>query len=77
MEIKTEKELLIELRNKIASRKTENFANAEYWRVVLKTAKKNTQPAVDAVNNIEINNANVKADEVFLKAIDDLIAEQK
>lgn len=77
IEIQTDKELLIELRNKIAGRIIENKANIEYWRVVIRKAKKDTQEIVDARKSVELNEDNVKKDLVFLKCIDLLLKKEK
>ena len=73
MTIKTEKENLIEVRNKISLRRTECIANTVYWKTIIKESKKNTQQIVDANSKLSINQKNLKADKVFLECIDRLI----
>ena len=67
--LKTDKELLIELRNKIAGSIVENKANVEYWSFVVRHSKQNSQEIVDARKNVELNEDNVKKDKVFLRVI--------
>jgi hypothetical protein len=75
--IKSDKELLIELRNKIAGRLIEVKANISYWQIILRKAKKNSQEMVDVLKNIEINESSVKKDNVFLRCIDLMIKKEK
>ena len=77
IEIKTDKELLIELRNKVSSRIVENKANAEYWRIVAGKSKKVSQEIVDVRKSIELNEDNVKKDIVFLRCIDLMFKKEK
>jgi hypothetical protein len=70
MDIKSDKELLIEFRNKVSGRIIENKANTEYWGVVVRKAKSNSQEIIDARKSVELNEDNVKKDKVFLKCID-------
>lgn len=71
--IKTEKENLIDLRNIVSRRYIESIANAEYWKVVFKKAKKNTQDKVDAGNKAADNEKNAAKDKVFLSILDKMI----
>ena len=75
-EIKNDKQLLIELRNKIAGRIVENKANHDYWLYVANKAPHDSQEIIDARKNIELNDDNVKKDGVFLKCIDLMIKKQ-
>ena len=75
--IKTEKENLIEVRNKTSIRYTEARANISYWKIVFKDSKKNSQEKVDANSNIAINQTNMRKDKIFLECIDKLIAGEK
>jgi hypothetical protein len=75
--MKTDKELLIELRNKVAGRIVENKANIEYWRFVVRHSKQNSQAIVDARKSVELNEENVKKDRVFLRVIDLMLKGEK
>ena len=72
--IKTEKENLIKLREKVSFRRTEAKANMVYWKLVFKESKKDSQQRVDAHTKIGINQKSMKNDRVFLECIDRLIA---
>ena len=76
-EIKTDKELLIEVRNKVAGRIMENKANIIYWQYVVQHAKQNSQEIIDARKSVELNEDNIKKDTVFLKVIDSMIRKEK
>lgn len=75
--IKTNKEISIELRNKISARIVEAGANLMYWNELFKKAPKNSQEIVDIRQNIEINETNIKKDTLFLKCIDLIIKKEK
>lgn len=76
-QIKTNKELFIELRNKIAGRIVEEKANISYWQEVIQHAKQNSQEIVDARNSISINEQSLKKDLLFLRCIDILLKKEK
>ena len=76
-EIKTNRELIIELRNRIAGRKIELEANARYWRYTLKRTKPDTQERVDANNNVVVNEQNARKDGDFIKCIDMMLTDKK
>ena len=69
-EIKENKQLLIEVRNKIAGRLVESKANLAYWQEIASHSKKNSQEIVDARNSITINEQTIKKDTLFLRVID-------
>jgi len=71
--MKTDKELLIEVRNKVSGRIIENKANISYWQFVVQHAKHDSQEIIDARKSVEINEDNVKKDKVFLKCVDLMI----
>lgn len=73
IKIKTDKELLIELRNEIAGHLVKFDANILYWEEIGKKAKKISQEKADSVSNIAVNQQNIKKDKLFLKCIDSLI----
>ena len=75
--IKSDQELLFELRNKVAGRIIENKANMKYWSWVVIHSKKNSQEIVDAQNSVELNKDNVKKDSIFLQLIDLMIRRNK
>ena len=72
--IKTDKELLIVLRNEVNARLLKWKTSVRYWQMVDKKAKKNSQDKVDAQNAIASNQTDVKKDTLWLKAIDEEIA---
>ena len=75
--IKTDKELLIEVRNKVASRIIENKANLAYWQEIKSHSKQNSQEIVDARNSFSLNEQNVKKDKLFLRCIDLMLKGEK
>lgn len=77
MKIKSDKELLIELRNIIAGRIITSKANIAYFMEAIKKAKKVSQEIVDARNNINLNEQNIKKDKLFLKVIDLMLKKEK
>jgi hypothetical protein len=70
IKIKTDQELLIELRNRIAGRIVECKANLNYWLKMFQKSKKDSQERVDAKKSMDINEENIKKDKVFLESID-------
>jgi hypothetical protein len=77
MKIKSDKELLIELRNKIGGRIVEEEANLSYWRIILRKTKKNSADMLETLKKIEGNEDSIKKDNVFLKCIDLMIRKEK
>lgn len=73
IKLKTEKELIIEFRNAIASRMIQQEANMRYFEIVIQREKPNTQEIVDARNNFALNQHNHKKDVLFLKCIDEML----
>ena len=73
METKSDKELLIELRNKIASRIIECKANIAYFQLTTRKLKKVSQEMVDGRKAVDINEDSIKKDILFLKVIDEMI----
>jgi len=71
--IKTEKENLILFRNIIGLRIAETRANIEYWYLVTKKSKKNSQDRIDALNNRASNEKRLKKDLVFIKVVDGML----
>ena len=74
-EIKTDRQLNIELRNKISARIVEAKANILYWKEVTKKSKRNSPEIVQALASIELNEANVEKDLVFLECVDKILKE--
>lgn len=72
-EIKTEKELTIELRNSIAYRIVEYKANIAYWKIIIRQSKSNSPEIVDALNKKRLNEDNLTKDIIFLKCIDKIL----
>ena len=72
-EIKTEKELTIELRNSIAFRIIEYKANIAYWKIIIRQSKSNSPEIVDALNKKRLNEDNLTKDIIFLKCIDKIL----
>lgn len=72
-DIKTEKQLIIELRNKIASQIVSQRASELYWREVAKKSKKDTQEKVDSLNKVSINQQLNSKDKAYLKIIDEML----
>lgn len=68
---------LIGLRNNISARAMEYKAGAEYWKVMSKRAKKNTQEKVDAENQIAKHKTSYKQDKIYLEVIDKLIENEQ
>jgi len=68
--VKDNKQLLVEVRNKVASRIVEGKANLAYWQEVASHSKKNSHEIVDARNSISINEQTIKKDTLFLRVID-------
>jgi len=75
--MKTDKELLIEVRNKVAGRIMENKANISYWQFVVQHAKHDSQEIIDARKFVEANDGNVKKDILYLKCIDLMLKKEK
>jgi hypothetical protein len=75
MRVKTDKELIIELRNKIAGKIVENKANKMYWDNVVKNKKYKTGSAdvLNAIQKVKINEDDIEKDKVFLSIIDSMI----
>ncbi len=73
IKVKTDKELLIELRNQIAGNLVKFKANILYWQEVSRKAKKISQEKAEAISNIATNEQNAKKDRLFLKCIESLI----
>ena len=73
--IKTELELFIEFRNNIALRTIECKSSIAYWKEIFNISKKDEQERVDALNNISLNERNLKKDKIYLKVIDTLLEE--
>jgi DNA-directed RNA polymerase subunit F len=76
-EIKTDKELLIEFRNKIAGRIIEARANTAYFQEVVKNDKQNSQEIVEHRLKLQINEQNIKQDKIFLRVIDLMLKKEK
>lgn len=68
---------LISLRNQISARAMEYRAGIDYWKVMSKRAKKNTQPKVDAETQVEKHKTSYKQDKIYLEVIDKLIEEEQ
>lgn len=75
--IKTDKEHMIDVRNKISRTIVENRANILYWQEVARKAEKNTDIEVDAKDKIKINRVAIKKDKLFLKLIDKKLSKMK
>lgn len=71
--IKNRRELIIELRNRIASRVVEFEANLIFWQRIVRTSKSNTPEIMEALGKVELNKNNIKADQEFLKDIDKML----
>lgn len=74
--LKTRKEHLIELRDKIAGRVIEFESNVEYWSFVARHSPQNSQEIVTARTNIEANRESVKKDKIYLRCIDLMLKEE-
>ena len=77
MEPKSDKELTIEFRNKIAARIIEKQANILYWEKIVKQSKSNSSERMEALKAIQINEADLEKDLVFLICIDELMEGKK
>ena len=76
-ELKNDKQILIELRNKIAGRIIECKANIAYFQVVLRKIKKVSQEMIDGRKAIERNEESIKKDIIFLRVIDEILKGEK
>lgn len=76
-EVKTEKQLVIELRDRIAAQIVGQDMSVLYWREVAKKSKKDTQDRVDAINQAAANQQLSAKDRVYLKIIDNRLKELK
>lgn len=76
-EIKTDKELLVAVRNNVAGRIVENTANTAYWQYVVQHAPHDSQEIVNARKSVEANKDNVKKDTIFLRCIDLMLKNKK
>lgn len=75
--IKTEKELLTELRNEIEKRRLSFVASSKYFLMVEKKAKQNTQEIVDARNKKAESEHKAKLDKDYVRIIDELLSNIK
>ena len=76
-EVTTRLEQLNKLRNAVSERKVASEASALYFERVAKKLKSNTQPRVDAENNLAAQTKAVKDDRIYLECIDELIEKEK
>jgi len=75
--VKTNYELIIELRNKIAFQIVGQKASMQYWAIVSKKLKNNSQEKIDALSKVDINKKLIDSDELYLQVIDKLLKESK
>jgi len=75
--LRSNKDLLIELRNKVSYRIIECKANIAYFQVVLRKLKNVSQEMVDGRKAIKTNEESIKKDEVFLRCIDLMIQKEE
>lgn len=73
MKTKTDYQLTIELRDKIAARIIEQKANLLYWKKIAKQSKSNSPEIVGALQAAKINETDIKKDTVFLACIDEML----
>jgi hypothetical protein len=76
MKIKSDLQLLIELRDMVAARVMGQKTSKKYWEMMSKKSKKDTQEKVDAINKIALNEQLISADSKYLKIIDEMLEEQ-
>ena len=72
-EIKTEKELTIELRNQIAFRIVEYKASIAYWKIIIRQSKSNSPQIVEALQKKADQEDKLRKDTNYLKVIDEMI----
>lgn len=75
--IKTDKEHLEDVRNKVARTIVENQANILYWQELARKAERNTDSEINAKDKIKINRVAIKKDKLFLKLIDKKLGKMK
>ncbi len=71
--MKTNKELIIELRNSVAYRLIEARCNLAYWKRIIRKLKANTPEIIEAIEKKRINEVSIPKDVEFLKVIDEMI----
>lgn len=71
--VKSNIELLIELRNQVAFRLISQEASELYWMEISKKTKKNSQERVDALQKVVANQQLSSADKKYLQIIDDML----
>lgn len=75
--LKTEVEILTNLRNEVYEKIIINKANRAFW-IERKNQFKKTKPEhIEAKNKIQINEENIEADELFIVVIDKQLKEAK
>lgn len=74
MKPKSDKQLAIEFRDKIAARIIENKANLLWWKIIIRQSKTNSPEIVDALSKKNATKELIEKDILFLKCIDDLIS---
>lgn len=74
--IKTNIELLIQLRNQVAFRIVSQEASKRYWQIMAKEAKKDTQERIDTLQKVSLNEQLISADKKYLQVIDEMLEEQ-
>lgn len=71
--VKTNEELMVELRNRVAGRLIEFRANMLYWKKVSRSVPANTQEMVNALQAVKNNESDIQKDKLYLKCIDEMI----
>lgn len=73
MKPKSDRELTIKFRNKIAARIIEAKANILYWKSVYDQSRYQSSQFLAARDSIKLNEDNIKKDKVFLDCIDKML----
>lgn len=76
-EIKTKKQLVIELRDRIAAQIVGQDMSVLYWELVAKKSKKNSDEQMDAFRQVNANADLSRKDRIYLKIIDQKLKELK
>lgn len=73
---KTDYQLLVELRNQVASRIISQKASKRYWQIMSKETKKDTQERIDTLQKVSLNEQLISADKKYLQVIDEMLEVQ-
>lgn len=73
---KTNHQLTVELRNKIAGQIIAQKASERYWRIVADEAKRDSQERLDALQKAAANQQLTSKDKKYLKVIDEMLEVQ-